>query len=324
MSTPPAEVSELAERRAAARARRDFATADALRDEIGRHGWQVRDTSEGHQLTPAPPYRVLPGPGDIPDRSREPDTHRATVGLLAEGWPDDLRACVQALCTHAPEGVVVTVLDLGNIDGAGDVVHELAQEHPRQVREWHVSDPTGWGRARNALLRADTATVHVIMDSSTILEGDALTPLLACLDDPSVAGAGWRGVDADDGWLAFHDAGSGEVEAVLGYLFAFRRRAGLDVGFPPKARFYRNADLEFSLSLRDAGLGRLVVPERPLPLRQERHRGYHDTDPGYRDRESKRNYERLLRRFKGRDDLRVPGQQARSTNTASEEGRRDP
>ena len=169
----------------------------------------------------------------------------------------------------------------------------------------HVEGAAGWGAARNALLRADTAATHIIMDPSTVLEGDALTPLLSCMEDPSVVGAGWRGVNADDDWRGFHEAGPGEVEAVLGYLFAVGRRVGLEVGFPPKARFYRNADLEFSLALRDAGLGRLIVPKGPLPLRQERHRGYHDTDPVYRDRESKRNYERMLRRFSGRDELRL-------------------
>ncbi|MDP9497581.1 MAG: hypothetical protein M3P46_07950, partial [Actinomycetota bacterium] len=74
----------------------------------------------------------------------------------------------------------------------------------------------------------------------------------------------------------------------------------------PQATFYRNADLEWSFLLRDAG-GRLVVPAADLPVRQGRHRGYADTDPAHRDRQSRRTYERFLRRFRGRDDLRLPG-----------------
>jgi cysteinyl-tRNA synthetase len=35
-----------------ARARRDWATADALRREIAAHGWQVRDTPAGPRLEP--------------------------------------------------------------------------------------------------------------------------------------------------------------------------------------------------------------------------------------------------------------------------------
>ena len=43
----PAEVVELAERRLAARAERDFETADRLRDELAALGWQMRDEPGG-------------------------------------------------------------------------------------------------------------------------------------------------------------------------------------------------------------------------------------------------------------------------------------
>ncbi|HEY5478807.1 MAG TPA: cysteine--tRNA ligase [Gaiellaceae bacterium] len=50
--TAPAEVEELARKRLAARATRDFAEADRLRDEIVAAGWEVRDVSAepGYQL----------------------------------------------------------------------------------------------------------------------------------------------------------------------------------------------------------------------------------------------------------------------------------
>src|SRR5918992_151591 len=48
----PAEVVELAERRGAARAARDFAEADRLRDELRPRGWEVRDGAEGPELVP--------------------------------------------------------------------------------------------------------------------------------------------------------------------------------------------------------------------------------------------------------------------------------
>jgi len=46
----PAEVMALAEERAAARARRDWAAADRLREQIAALGWQVQDTPEGPRL----------------------------------------------------------------------------------------------------------------------------------------------------------------------------------------------------------------------------------------------------------------------------------
>jgi cysteinyl-tRNA synthetase len=48
----PAEVVELAQRRAAAREARDFAEADRLRDELRAAGWEVRDGAGGPELVP--------------------------------------------------------------------------------------------------------------------------------------------------------------------------------------------------------------------------------------------------------------------------------
>ncbi len=48
--TAPPEVQALLDRRQAARKARDFAAADALRDEIAALGWEVRDTPAGPKL----------------------------------------------------------------------------------------------------------------------------------------------------------------------------------------------------------------------------------------------------------------------------------
>lgn len=311
---PPPEVLALAASRAAARANRDFATSDARRTEIAEAGWIVTDEVSGWRLAPKPPYDVLPSIRELPDRSAQPPDRRATVALLIEGWPGDLRDCVDALLTHAPPDVGILGLDLGNVGGAGDALHAVATAAPDRIREWHVAAPAGWAPARTALLRLDTAEVHIWCETSTVLDGDGLSPLLAALDEPDVLAAGWRGVNVDqaDQWRSFAPAGPGEVDALLGYLVALRRTAALAAGGPhPKARFYRNADMEFSFALREAALraggrGRLLVPPGELPIHQARHRGYHDSDPEYRDRESKRTYDRLLQRFRGGTDLLAP------------------
>ena len=48
--TVPAEITELVDRRAAARAAKDFATSDALRDELAARGYTVVDTPDGQVL----------------------------------------------------------------------------------------------------------------------------------------------------------------------------------------------------------------------------------------------------------------------------------
>ncbi len=49
-NAPPAEALGLLEERAAARARKDFAASDALRDQITALGWQVQDGKDGQKL----------------------------------------------------------------------------------------------------------------------------------------------------------------------------------------------------------------------------------------------------------------------------------
>lgn len=306
-SAPP-DVVALAQQRAQARSDRDFAAADELRDQLEAAGWLVIDTADGFELKPKPPYDVLARVADLPDNTSASDTHRATVSLVVEGWPDDVRECVSALLEHTTDDVVVQALDLGDVDGAGAALHEFAGG---RVQEWHIAGTAGWSAARNALLKADTAAVHIWCDLSTVLTGDAVTPLLEAVDSSAeVVGAGWRGVrvDLDNEWRSFVDAPPGDVDAILGYLFAMRRDAALAAGGPhPKARFYRNADMEFSFALKDAVPGsRLVVPAGELPVRQARHRGYHDSDPAYRDAESAKTYNRFLARYRGRADLLAP------------------
>lgn len=283
MAGPPPDVLALAERRAQARAARDWAASDALRDEIAALGWTVRDTAEGQSLGERPPYEVAERVGDLPDRGAEPDTRDVTVAIVADGWADDVRRCVASVREHSEAYVLVLDAGIGYTD---DAAHEVL----------HLANDPGWAAARTALLRADTARVHLTLDPHVELTGDAVTPVVAAFDDPEVVVAGGWGVMVDADWHGFSDGVPGEVHAVLGYLMAVRRSAALATPPHPKARFYRNADLEWSFLLRAAG-GRAVMTE-PLPVTRHRHRGYHDSEPEYRDRESKRTYDRFLRTFR--------------------------
>lgn len=301
----PAEVTALAEARRAARADRDFAAADALRDQIADLGWLVGDTADGFTLELLPPFTQF---ARIEDAIRDvalPDTP-VTVAVLIDGWPADARTCVSALIDHSPDDAVIVALDTGNVDGAGEVIAEMA-DGARLVGV-HVAGAVGWSAAVTALLEMSNSPVFVLLDMSTVVEGPgALEPLVAAVGDSDVVAAAWQGVDVDlvDEWRSMVPAGPGEVDAFLGYCVALDREAALATPPDPKARFYRNADMEWSLLLRAAG-GRIVVPSGDLPIRQGRHHGYHDSDPDMRDRESRRTYNRLLAEFRGRNEILRP------------------
>ncbi|MFD0656333.1 glycosyltransferase family 2 protein [Thermocatellispora tengchongensis] len=219
-----------------------------------------------------------------------------TVALLVDGRPADVRKCVDALLAYTDARILA--LDLGDVDGAGVVLHELAAAHPERIRELHVAEPphwrggsAGWGAARTKLLFLDESDVHVVMETATVLDGDAITPLVRALDDGAVA-AGWRGANPTPDGEEWAEAGPGPVRALYGHLMAVRRTAALEAGgFPERAQYHRHADLEFCLTLP----GEKVVVDEGLPVHQERHRAHDDVDPGYRERESRRTYERVLR-----------------------------
>jgi len=308
VSEIPDAVTSLAEARVAARAAKDWATSDSLRDQIAELGYVVADGPDGYRLSVKPPFDVAPTIRDFPTGIGADE--RCVLTVLIDGWPHDAAVCLQALITHLPDDVEVLGVDLGDVDGAGRVLHDFAAAHPARIRELHVAqtlEQAGWGPTVTSVLDACASPFVGVMDMSTVLDGDALTPILAQFDDATVVASGWRGVDVDlaDNWRGFVDAEPGEVDAMLGYLMVVRRDAAVASPPHPKAKFYRNADMEWSLALRAAG-GRIAMPDAALPVHQERHHGYHDTDPEYRDRESRKTYDRLLQRFRGTPGILRP------------------
>ncbi len=300
------EVETLARERAQARADKDFARADELRAAIDAAGWKVIDTPGGFELVEKPPFAVLGSLGEVDIRIDAP----ITMTVIVDGWPDDVDVCLSALLQHAPIDATILAIDCGNVDGAGLRVDAWEKASPERVRAVHLEatlPQLGWASVVRAAIEMTDGPVFAVLDMSTVLEGDAVTPMVQALAQEGVVASGWRGVnvDVDDAWRTFTDAGPGEVDAVLGYLMVVRTKAAREVGPDVKARFYRNADMEWCLLLREAG-GRIVVPSGELPLRQDRHHGYHDCEPSYRDKQSKKTYDRILQRFRGRTDILAP------------------
>jgi hypothetical protein len=109
--------------------------------------------------------------------------------------------------------------------------------------------------------------------------------------------------------------GAVDVDAIEGYALAFRRadypaRGPLDEHFA----FYRNLDIWWSLVLRDPGDDapedtppRRAVRVTGIPMARHEHRGWTSLPESERDRLSKRNFYRVLKRFATRRDLLVGG-----------------
>ena len=293
--TAPESVHELAHARQEARAAKDFAKSDELRNEIAEQGFEVVDVAGGYELRPKKRYATYESTRDI--RPINSGKYEITVAMIIDGFHED---AVETLKTiKANSDCAIAMLVLGN---AGILADHLDARTSLVV----VTENFGWGENANALLRNVTSEYIVIMDPSTRFTGDAITPVLNELKKREYVAVGWRGglVNLEDEWRSTDDKGPGEVDVLFSYFFAMHREDALaSRGFNNRAVFYRNADIEFSLALRHAN-GRLL--QMDLPLEQDRHHGYHDSEESYRDTQSKKNYDRILERFRGKDAILSP------------------
>ena len=290
----PDFVLELANARMAARADKDWALADTLRTTIANSGYEVVDVPDGFELIEKAAFITLAFARDIRPIDLEKET---TVALIVEGFTDDALESVEAIKANSDCGVVI--LSIGD-PGA------LVQVMDSRTYLFAVTPGAGWGDCANTLLAKIMSKYVVIMDPSTRFIGDAITPVVAELEKGEYVAVGWRGglVNVDDEWRSVDDKGDGEVDVLFSYFMALNREAALETGgFNLRALYYRNADMEFSLKIRQAG-GRLLQME--LPLEQGRHHGYHDADPHYREAQSKKNYDRILERFRGKSAILSP------------------
>jgi GT2 family glycosyltransferase len=294
----PELVQRLVEARSRARADRDWARADALRDEIASLGWEVQDSAAGS--TARPILAADPGP-EAPDRLDEPASVPVSVVVLAEDHAGDLARALRGLAAHPPS-VAWEVVVVANAPSS-DLAAVLGDPVLASLDTLVVDAPgrLGWADAATLGLTRAGGAVVVLLDTSVEPTGDVLTPLLAAFDDPTVGLAGGWGVTSTDA-RQFDDAPPGEVDAIEGYCLAVRREALQQVrAFDRRYRFYRNADLDFSFAVRDAGWR--AVRTDPLPAERHEHRGWTAYLDDERDRLSKRNFYRFLDRWRDRPDL---------------------
>ena len=316
----PDEVLDAAHARARAREARDWAEADRLRAEIEAAGWKVADRGTDFALTPAAPPDVADGDcvrygssASVPSLLDARPSGVATVVLVATDWPDDLERALAGLRRHDPAGTSIVIV--AN-DPSAEQVPVLEGMPPDGDADivW-TSERVGHATALNMGLRRAAASVVVLLDTSVEATGDVVSPLVEALDDPTVAVAGGWGITSSD-LRRFDAAPQGDVDAIEAYALAFRRADVIDRGpLDEHFRFYRNLDIWWSFVLRDQGEG--ATPRRAisveLPALRHEHRGWTSLPDGERDRQSKRNFYRIIDRFGSRQDLLIAARGAQTS-----------
>ena len=242
--------------------------------------------------------RSYPRIGDL--RNFTKNTFPISVGMIIDGFCEDAIVSINSIKQFAPQDCAILAIVSGTPDIKG-----LEESLDERTFITQISGGVGWGEAANALLKLAPSEYVVIVDPSTQFTGDAITPALTALTSGEWAAVGWHGglVNVEDEWRSVDDRVTGEVDVLFSYFMALNRNAAVTCGaFNIRAIYYRNADMEFSLRLRQSQ-GRLLQME--LPLFQGRHHGYYDTEESFRETQSKKNYDRILDRFRGKNQILV-------------------
>jgi len=295
----PDHVRRMAARRERARRVRDFPEADRLRDRIREAGFDVLDTSGGPELAPT---RAANAVGeshtygrseDVPSLLEQAPSVEYSVQWVVQGWPEDVERGIRSFGAGPDVQHVV-------VDASGS----SARPYPGGADLVRVQPTSGWAAARNAGLRRAAGRIVVLVDGSVEAAGDVLSPLRSALEDPTVGVTGPFCLVSED-MREFRESEGPEVDAVEGYLMAFRRElveGGLGLRFDEKFRFYRSADIEVSFQIKAMGLRATITP---VPVVRHEHRMWANTTEEERARLSKRNFYRFLDRWRGRADLLV-------------------
>jgi GT2 family glycosyltransferase len=284
----------LAQERLDARAAKDFAKADLIRDQIAAMGFEVIDIAGGFEFRAKERYPTYASTRDIKAIKVNSDI---AIAMIVDGFTADAAETVRTIKAHTNTPVIALV----TVDPA-----ELIDEIDLQFQLIAITENFGWGENSNALVKNLSSKYMVLMDPSTRFTGDAIALVIAELNKSEFSAVGWRGglVNTEDEWRSVEDKGAGEVDVLFSYFLAMNSADAINAGgFNNRAIYYRNADIEFSLRLRQSN-GRLLQID--LPLEQARHHGYYDTDEEFREIQSKKNYDRILERFRGKSAILSP------------------
>jgi hypothetical protein len=233
-----------------ARARRDWATADALKVQIEAAGWRIVDHGSRTSVTPAAPATVdvageqrYGSAAAVPSLLDEPATTAWTVVILASEQPDRVSRLLNALRAHAPAGTGVVLVANDPSEAQAAALLSDSQDRatiggavPEVLR---TSTRLGYAAALNIGLRRAGGEFVMIADASAWPTGDAFSPLAAALHDPAVAAAGGFGLAAAEPGplrpnaltrVASAATAAAGATALEGAWLAFRRSDYRDLG----------------------------------------------------------------------------------------------
>jgi cysteinyl-tRNA synthetase len=300
----PNEVGARVRERHEHRLAKRWEQADRIRAEVLGAGFELRDSRSGTAVLHLPAWKHDEGniaaSTDVSSLLDEKPDLEFTVGVVARRGCEELQRCVSSAHAWLRDRGEVIVVDNGFPDECEPVAGNLPPMH--ELRFFRADHFLGSAGGRNVALRQARGRYVVLLDTSVEVTGDIFSALRELLADETVGIAGRWGVVTSD-MRSFDEAkSSGPVDAVEGYLMAFRRDVLVEAGLlDERFRFYRHLDLDFSYAIRSRGY-RAVIDTR-LPVKRHEHVEWTSTPPDERERLSKRNFYRFLRKWGDREEF---------------------
>ncbi len=298
----PAELADTVRQRESLRRRQNYTQADALRNQLLETGYEVRDTKAGTIVIPASSdkgFVTVSSSREGPNNLTAPAKYEFSVLLLGQNNREDLERCLKSIARHRNQhNLEVVVVDNGSIDDTLPYLKHLARRGMKDeqgetlpLNIIFADHNLGFASGRNLEFRSSLGQYLVMLDTSIELKGDIWTPLAKTLSDQTVGIAGPYGLVTED-LREFREDSGPEVDAIEGYLLAFRRELLSEVGLiDEKFRFYRLMDIYLSFFFKAAGYRAIALPEVAALLEKHPHREWFSLSEEERRTRSKKNYD---------------------------------
>ena len=261
------------------------------------------DTPGGPLVLPRPldeEFSVLSSSTDAADATRLPDLYEFSINLLAHNSREDLERCISSICRHSgSQQIELVIVDNGSTDDTLPYLQQLARqnnlvgENGQRIglQVLFADHNMGFATGRNATMRTSRGHFIVLMDTSIEVTGNIWEPLAMTLADRDIGVVGPYGLVTDD-LREFTEASGPDVDAIEGYLMAFRRELLPEVGWiDERFRFYRLMDIHYSFFFKTAGYLVLTTPLVAEHLKKHPHREWYSLSEDEQATKSKKNYD---------------------------------
>jgi len=310
------KIRQIVQERVTSRRNHDYNRADSIRNQLEETSLKIRDTAAGPLVLPRRPeeeFKPISTSAAGPDFRPAPDSHEFSINLLAHNSRQDLERCINSIVHNSyGRSLELVIIDNGSTDDTVEYLRNLAKTGAEKTHECDLAVQVlfadhnlGFAAGRNATIKASRGRYIVLLDTSIELNGDIWSELDEVLSEETVGVAGPYGLVTTD-LREFQESAGSEVDAIEGYMLAFRRELWSQIGpIDEKFRFYRLMDIYLSFFFKAAGFKAVTTPQVEKRIIKHPHLEWYSLSEEEQRTKSKKNYDLLRARWHHGESLLV-------------------